>query len=241
MRRRLFFDRSAATPDRIDVLAYQGIPAGTEIPPRVMALLEETMVLYSRLVAPTGIRAEIRPADFDNIYPGEGKNAERTPLEKIVENADRLALFAVTVGRDVSDEVGRLFSIDDPATACMLDSVASAGTERLAAGVAEEWGGELREKHEIGTTDRVLPYSPGYCGWHVSGQRRLFAALRPEEVGITLKESCLMRPLKSVSGVLVAADSDAHTFDIDYPFCVSCATQSCRERINSFSSVHGGV
>jgi hypothetical protein len=78
---------------------------------------------------------------------------------------------------------------------------------------------------------RVLPYSPGYCGWHVSGQLALFDCLGPDEVGVELSESCLMRPLKSVSGVLVAAEPEVHTFVNDFPFCGDCVDHQCRERI----------
>jgi hypothetical protein len=75
-----------------------------------------------------------------------------------------------------------------------------------------------------------LRYSPGYCGWDITGQRQLFQALRPEEIGITLRESCLMEPLKSISGVLVAARPEDHRFDNTYPFCSACTTKTCRSR-----------
>ena len=78
----------------------------------------------------------------------------------------------------------------------------------------------------------VLAYSPGHRGWHVSGQRALFAALSPEEIGITLNSSCLMQPLKSVSGVLVAGHPDVHDFDDDFPFCSECSTRDCRVKKN---------
>ena len=79
--------------------------------------------------------------------------------------------------------------------------------------------------------DVFLRYSPGYCGWDITGQRKLFHALRPEEIGITLRESCLMEPLKSISGVLVAARPEDHRFDNTYQFCRTCSTQTCRSRI----------
>ena len=83
----------------------------------------------------------------------------------------------------------------------MLDAIASERADRAA-----ELAGAIgsRRFRREGSTRRVLPYSPGYCGWHVSGQRKLFDFLRPEEIGMTLNASCLMQPLKSVSGVLVA-------------------------------------
>jgi hypothetical protein len=78
---------------------------------------------------------------------------------------------------------------------------------------------------------RALAYSPGYCGWHVTGQRKLFKYLRPEEIGITLNASCLMQPLKSVSGVLVVGPGHVHKFQPTYSFCETCREKQCRERI----------
>jgi hypothetical protein len=76
----------------------------------------------------------------------------------------------------------------------------------------------------------VLPYSPGYCGWNVTGQRALFAHLDPHELGITLNESCLMHPVKLVSGVLVLAPIEAHDFNPAFPCCATCITLDCQER-----------
>ena len=81
----------------------------------------------------------------------------------------------------------------------------------------------------------LLRYSPGYCGWHVSGQKRLFEFLQPQQIGITLRESFLMQPLKSISGVMIAGPIDIHRFKNDYPFCERCETEGCRERIRALA------
>ena len=85
--------------------------------------------------------------------------------------------------------------------------------------------------------DRVLSYSPGYCGWHISGQKKLFAFLHPEEIGIRLLDSFLMHPLKSVSGVFVCGPEDIHRFENGFAFCGECRHQTCRERIDSLKRV----
>ncbi len=77
----------------------------------------------------------------------------------------------------------------------------------------------------------ALAYSPGYCGWHVSGQNALFSVLEPEQIGVSLGTGCMMRPLKSVSGVLVAGGPEIHDFDPAYTCCSGCDTLECRERI----------
>ena len=45
-------------------------------------------------------------------------------------------------------------------------------------------------------------YSPGYCGWALSEQKRFFALFPENHCGIKLSDSCLMDPIKSVSGVI---------------------------------------
>jgi len=136
-------------------------------------------------------------------------------------------LFTATVGGRVTAAIRGLFERNEPALAAMLDSAASAAADRL----AELLG--LRVLAGAGNGRRVLAYSPGYCGWHVSGQRALFAALGPEEIGVTLNASFLMEPLKSVSGVLVSAVPEVHRFAAAYPFCADCRDQPCRARMAS--------
>jgi hypothetical protein len=235
------FPPSTATPDRRTVLSAQGIPDGAAIPERIASLVDEGFEIYARNVDAAGIRAEISVDEFAGIYPGEGNNATRTPLEAIFPDARRLALFAVTVGEPVCAEIRRLFSEGDPALGYTLDTIASAGAEGLADVMAGDYQDEVSRSNLGGPGVRVLPYSPGYCGWHVSGQAKLFDSLRPERVGISLNSSYLMEPLKSVSGVLVAADREVHDFDLDFDFCTDCADQECRERIQSvLFDNHGG-
>jgi hypothetical protein len=67
----------------------------------------------------------------------------------------------------------------------------------------------------------------------MSGQRRLFEFLQPEDIGITLLDSYLMRPLKSISGVMVVGEKGIFVFEDSYPFCSQCSSHSCRDRIRA--------
>ncbi|UCD93579.1 MAG: hypothetical protein JSU69_07355, partial [Candidatus Zixiibacteriota bacterium] len=180
-----------------------------------------------------GIVDEISESEFESVYEGEGRNETATPLKEIFPLADNLALFAITVGETVSSEIEALFEEGDFALAAMLDTVASEATE-IAGIIAERRYLEflVSERRNFGEST-VLRYSPGYCGWHVSGQKRLFEFLRPEEVGIILTESYLMQPLKSISGLMVVGRREIHDFEMSYPFCENCRTQECRLRIGT--------
>jgi len=212
-------------PGPAEVLAARGLPDEA----RYRELVEAAGAEIETLAEPRGVREELTKEEFADVYRGDGDNDPETPLGEILPRADRLALFAVTLGGAVSDAVSARFRERDLAAGWMLDAVASLAADAAAHRAAVDFTAHCRG--EGGTAPAVLPYSPGYCGWAVSGQRRLFAKLRPEEVGITLSPSCVMQPLKSVSGVLVAGPPEAHDFANDFDFCSSCSTRECEERI----------
>jgi len=45
-------------------------------------------------------------------------------------------------------------------------------------------------------------YSPGYCNWNVAEQHKLFKLLPKDFCGVSLTESVLMQPIKSISGFI---------------------------------------
>ncbi len=222
-----------AAPARDHVLEQQGIPAGQSLSAKVTRILDDSCVLLERLASPRGIIGEISIADFATVYAGEGQNEPVTPVGDIYFRADRLALFAVTLGEEVSAEIRSRFENGDFAFASMLDAAASVAADNLAEALERRAIAWLSVGGAEDPYPAVLRYSPGYCGWHVSGQRQLFAYLEPERIGITLGESCLMQPLKSVSGVLIAGPREIHLFKDAYPFCAQCETRGCRERIRA--------
>lgn len=232
----LTFALDEVAPAREVVLAEQGMPAGAVVSERVGALFAAAAVLLRRTAAPRGVLAEISAADFAQVYAGDGRNESPTPVGDIYGRAGSLALFAVTLGDEVSREISRRFANHELALACMLDAAASVAADHLAAAIERRYAAALVGAGAHAAATAVLRYSPGYCGWHVSGQRRLFAALRPEGIGITLGESCLMQPLKSVSGVLIAGQKEIHQFMDSYPFCDECGTRGCRERLKALDA-----
>jgi len=218
-------------PERSSVLHLLGIPTSADLRSEVTEMFDRAFDLFHRSVEPRGISEVITREEFAVLHAGVGKNDPENPLETIYPLADDLALFTVTLGNEVSENITRLFEENDFAFATILDAVASEGAERLADVMMR---GHLAMTGEIDgqvTGAATLHYSPGYCGWHVSGQLALFARLRPERIGVELLESCLMVPSKSVSGVIVTGPAEIHRFVPDFIFCADCVTKSCRDRI----------
>ncbi|MGE5198943.1 MAG: vitamin B12 dependent-methionine synthase activation domain-containing protein [Rhodospirillaceae bacterium] len=228
MRELVLFPIEEAMPPGGDVLAHMGMASPSDVSARTAALLASATEEFARLAAPRGLAEGLSAEEFATVYAGEGLNSHQTPLARIWPQADSLALFAATLGAPVSARIAELFAAGDMGAGYVLDALASVSadllTDRLAVRFRERAAGER---------PAVLGYSPGYCGWHISGQRRLFERLRPEEIGITLNDSCLMQPLKSVSGVLVAGRGPIHRFRPEFSFCEACATRQCLPRMRS--------
>ncbi len=231
MRTIIQFSARETLPEPAAVLHRQNLPEGAAPSPRVRELLHSAFDLYAALAAPQGIWEEIKATDFARVYQGEGRNAIESPLAEIFPSADSLALFAATTGDAASTRPGELFQQGELALGVMLDAVVSEAADRLAGLLADCYSGMLISTGRASEDTRVLPYAPGYCGWDMSGQAQLFAYLRPEEIGITLNNSFLMRPLKSVSGVLIAGPAGIHCFRPAYSFCVECKERECLERM----------
>jgi hypothetical protein len=227
----LEFSTSDVAPNRDAVFENQGIPPGSDVKSHIEALYHQAGDVFAETAAPVGLLQEIATDEFTSVYHGEGRNEPDTPVGDIFHRADHLALFVVTLGKRTGDEIGRRFESNDFAFACMLDATASVAADNAADMVERRFGVTLDAKGWGNMSKGVLRYSPGYCGWHISGQRRLFDVLQPERIGVTLRDSFLMEPLKSVSGVIVAGPREIHNFPITYGFCSQCETRSCRQRL----------
>jgi hypothetical protein len=224
---------SEIKPDKDDVLKAQGIPSGNEQPKEVETLFSKAMDLFLVFSQPVGLVSEISIPEFEIVYHGEGLNEKETPLNTIFKKADSLILFALTIGEKVTEKIDELFRTNEFALGSMLDSIASAGTDKTADSIEEWFFKLLSKKGRITPSTAILRFSPGYCGWHMSGQKKLFGFLRPEDIGIILLDSYLMKPLKSISGLIVAGDKGIFIFDDSYPFCSECKTHFCRERMGA--------
>ncbi|HYN42565.1 MAG TPA: hypothetical protein VE129_12355 [Thermoanaerobaculia bacterium] len=234
MRRVLRIDASDILPSRRRVLLRAGVPVDRMPSSRTLALVREAVDLFVAEARPVGVFEELTLEELHAVHRDGRPPGEDSVLERVVPHARRLALFAATVGEPVCARIRRLFAEGDAPLGLLLDAVASEATTAL----AEEMGDALLgDRAEPGLA--VLAYSPGYCGWPVTGQRALFARLAPGEIGISLGESALMAPVKSVSGVLVVAPLRAHRFKPDFDFCEACTERTCLERMASLRSPAG--
>ena len=219
------------TPTVREVLEYQGMAARSNLPERITALLDSAIALFKQLASPKGLFEDLEISKFDALYNGTALNAADGPVPGIVSNADAIAVFAATMGDVLATKSRELFKTGGPALGYMLDAVNSVGAERLGRLMCQRFLEHLPEELRKTKDLRAQYYCPGHCGWHMSGQEKLFHALHPEEIGIALNSSWAMHPVKSISGILVAGEAKIHRFAPSFSFCQQCKEKKCVQRL----------
>ncbi len=115
-----------------------------------------------------------------------------------IRNSEHFLFFIVTAGKGIELESQRLLHGTDPLLGYIYDVIGSVTVESALEKFLGKMEGDFI-KTELKTTN---PYSPGYCGWPVSDQQKLFALFGDKNCGIRLSETCLMDPIKSISGII---------------------------------------
>lgn len=185
-----------------EVLRYLGYPAGVNPDSRLQAIVDGWVREASRRATPRAIYivlpvAEMRPRSL-RLQTLSGEVEFHGAVGEFLGASEFVAVFIATAGPDVERLASELMQQGDGLEAMIVNAVGAERAEAAEAMVIEQ----LRcagEKHAFAPT---LPYSPGYCGMALTEQRTLFSLFGDEDVGVTLSDSCLMQPLKSVSGLI---------------------------------------
>lgn len=130
-----------------------------------------------------------------------------------------ICLFVVTAGEEFDDYLNGLKSQGDIVKEYVADAVGSAIAEACVTFIGKELDTLYAFRH-------TLPCSPGYCGWHIREQEKLFSLFPPNICGVTLSESFLMSPIKSVSGFFGLGE-----VLLPQPYhCEICTNKNCYNR-----------
>lgn len=144
---------------------------------------------------------------FDSIYPDTSRNTITIngvvfETGKIVtrqlRNSTAAALFVCTAGSELEEFSKAQMNMGNIPEAYVADMAGSLIVEAAMDKIQDQFAGELNLQN-LKSTNR---YSPGYCGWQVQEQQKLFSLLPENTCNIRLTESSLMLPIKSVSGII---------------------------------------
>jgi cobalamin-dependent methionine synthase I len=193
---------------------------------RISSLVNDYIENYHDLIAPSYTHKirDIKSVNGNRIDIGDSIILKSHKLARLLERCDKVAVFALTIGNYLEEMVAYLAENGLVLQATVLDAIGSGTAEKLAAWV------EQSVRKDAGHKGLVVSwrFSPGYCDWSVKQQKMVFQALGNDVVGITLNESMLMAPQKSISGIIGIGQPGK---DIEnYNPCTTCFKKNCSGR-----------
>jgi hypothetical protein len=168
----------------------------------VISLIEEILTESKSI---SNIKAQYTVFDnvlFDSSSKSVTVNKLTFNVKKIVftqlKKSESIALFLCTAGAEIGIRSRRAMQERDFLRGYIYDVVGSNIVEAAADLMQAELGKSMLGSGKM-ITNR---YSPGYCGWDVGEQHRLFELLPANYCDVRLTESALMDPEKSISGII---------------------------------------
>ena len=143
-------------------------------------------------------------------------------IERQLRGAEAYALFVCTAGTAFEQYQQRLKADGDMVRVFIADALGSVIAEKC----ADQMEILLQTSIDKLGWHHTNRFSPGYCGWHVSEQQRLFPLFEGHTCGVTLTDSSLMVPIKSVSGIIGLGKEVRR---MDYT-CGLCDFKQCYKR-----------
>jgi hypothetical protein len=194
------------TPD--DVLRSQGAdPEAIKLRrPSLVKITENAIAMGTSLLQPQVLyeKYPVKGLVHERLeLYGNKSNAKKPHLsgQLIAQHLSRsqaVIIMVCTIGSLLDELVSSLFKVD-PSLAVAMDGVGSAAVESLAIQACNYFEDQVKSEG-LNTT---MPLNPGMVGWPVEqGQPEIFTLLDSEDIQVTLNESCMMSPNKSLSMVL---------------------------------------
>lgn len=220
----LDIDKTAINPDQADLLIHLS-GNGEALDQHTLDLTKLLITKCQEIMNPKGgfVFKEALPGNTPEeiSIPGTNYNTGKT-IVKMLKGARQYVFFMATAGPEPEKLAKTLIAEGQYLEGYIVDLIASFLAE-AAAQYVHDYLKELLARKDCKITNR---YSPGYCGWKVDEQQKLFSLFPEGSCGITLSESSLMFPIKSVSGLVGAGPEVSFR---DYT-CELCSMKDCSFR-----------
>lgn len=202
-----------------EVLGY----TGNILPGPFDSYLETALSEAANLIDIKGTYVVINDISIDSknyiLYAQQHKFNLGKAVCNELKGSDQIALYVTTAGKTISERSADLLSGKEPVLGYIFDVLGSLITEAASDQLHLILQSEI-SKNKDKLTNR---YSPGYCQWPVDDQFKLFSFFPYNICGVTLTDSALMNPVKSVSGII----GIGKTVKFREYVCALCSSKDC--------------
>jgi hypothetical protein len=216
-----------STIEKDDLAKFLGAENYGDISHSSRLKIEKLEAVFNNLVDPSlhHQNAEIDSVEKGAVQLEEGPEFKSSKLSKTLSDCNEIVCYVATLGSAVEGEINRLLDEKHLAEAYILDAMASLAADNMVAMFHRRMESEYKSRDKQVT----LCFSPGYCDWPITDQKKLFSIFDSNVLEVELTDSCFMQPRKSISGVFGITSYDSNPKE-QYNPCSECSRHSCSAR-----------
>jgi hypothetical protein len=213
------FSKVEVSPD--EVWRYLGYPNSNQASPAIQKVFHQAMEIGPTLLEPVACYdiSQIGRVTSSSVEVEGGVSFDSQDLALRHREAKELAAFIITIGPRLEEETMKLIQGRDSVLGYILDMFGSAAVDTMAYKVREIIQDHVRPEgyqaitHGICIGKKCPAYrdcagvvvhwwSPGYGDWNALENKKIFAIVDGNQVGVRVRESGMMDPRKSYACVL---------------------------------------
>jgi|WetSurMetagenome_2_1015567.scaffolds.fasta_scaffold137017_2 hypothetical protein len=187
-----------STDEVCEIMGYKTGSVPSFIPPLLDELMSEAADIPGAAGCYRIFRVSGKGISDGKVLFDEGMLSCGTKICNQLSSAGSFALFIATAGHSFGEWIKKKSREEDIMAEYLAGSIGSVIAEKVADLLKEN----ISEKVSTEGKGITNSYSPGYCNWNIREQQTIFNLLPAGEIGVSLTESFLMNPVKSISGII---------------------------------------
>jgi hypothetical protein len=168
--------------------------------PDIQAIFEEVLVEAKDIIRPAAVWESFPIEEFlhEKIVLGGGVKIGGGPVVAVLRGADNMIAAVCTLGSGIDRKLSYYQQVGEMLRAILLDELATWALDLVRLQLCLGLEKDLQARG-LRTS---APLSPGESTWSIKDQRVIFDLLDASEIGVTLNDSLLMIPIKSLSLIM---------------------------------------
>ncbi len=197
-------DRDQIPPVPSEVARYLGYPVAAEPEPAVAALIDKAIGELRPFLQPRLVWDQF-PVQVDE-QAGSVTLCPQSPSETVISSSNlafnlrgcsQVVLFAATIGAPIDAAIRRA-TASDPVKASIYQATAAMYVESF----VDLFNAFIKDQTEAAGGTNPARFSPGFGDCSLENQKLFFSLLNCSKIGLTLMDTLIMAPEKSVTAFI---------------------------------------
>lgn len=149
-------------------------------------------------------------------------------IRKHLATSAKVIVLAVTIGETIEKQITNYFKQGEYSYSLLLDAAATTAVEQAADDVEKT----IKQYTTAQGYQMIWRFSPGYGDWDICFQPEMLHLSDAKEIGITLTESMMLIPRKSITAI-IGLVPNSNEKNEKKQSCSACSKQDCLARRSS--------